>query len=209
LFWYCPNDILSRVTVPERILEAATRRFVREGVMASRLEDIRGDAGVSVGAVYHHFADKRELHAEAFLRALTDYQEGFAEALAESEDAEGGVKEAVRYNLRWVAANREAAALLLGERPTGPGAGKRLAEQNRAFFKTVLRWWRIHAGYGALRELEPAPLYSLWLGPAHEYTRHWLAGRESKLPGAAAKPSEVGDLLAEAAWASLKGSGRS
>ncbi len=191
----------------ERILRAATRRFVRDGVLATRIEDIRGDAGVSVGALYHHFADKQALHAEAFIRALADYQAGFIEVLHGSEEAEGGVKGAVRHHLGWIAANRDRGALLLGERPTGAGAGRRLAEQNRAFFRAVLRWWRTHANYGTLRELDPAPLYALWLGPAQEYSRHWLAGRDSKLPGSAEEPAAMAEVLAEAAWTVLKGPG--
>lgn len=191
----------------DRILRAAMRSFVSDGVLATRVEDIRREAGVSVGALYHHFPDKQALHAEAFVRALADYQAGFIEALQESEDAESGVKGAVRHHLGWVAANRDAAALLLGERPSGPGAGQRLAEQNRAFFKAMLNWWRIHAGYGSLREFDPALLYALWLGPAHEYCRHWLAGRKSKLPGAVAEPDAVADELADGAWATLRGGG--
>ena len=194
------------MSLQDRILEAATRSFVRDGVLGTRLEDIRREAGASVGAVYHHFPDKQALHAEAFVRALAAYQAGFVEALEESEGAEAGVKGAVRYHLRWIAANRDAAALLLGERPSGPRA-ERLTEQNRAFFTAVLRWWRIHAGYGTLRELDPGLLHALWLGPAYEYCRHWLAGRDSKLPGRPARPDAVGDQLAEAAWAVLKGSG--
>lgn len=193
------------MSLQERILHAATRSFVRDGVLGARLEDIRHAAGVSVGAVYHHFPDKQALHAEAFLWALTDYQEGFLEALQESESAEAGVKAVVRYHLRWVVKNRDSAALLLGERPSGAGAGERLAEQNRGFFKTVLRWWRTHASYATLRELDPVLLHALWLGPSHEYCRHWLAGRASKLPGRAAQPSTVAGELADAAWATLRG----
>lgn len=193
------------MTLQERILCAATRRFVRDGVLGSRLEAIRRDAGVSIGAVYHHFPDKQALHAEAFLRALAGYQAGFVEALQGSEGAEAGVKGAVRYHLRWVASNRDSAALLLGEQPSGRVVGKSLAEQNRAFFSAVLRWWRIHAGYGSLREVDPALLYALWLGPAQEYCRHWLAGRNSKLPGRAPQPNAVAGELADAAWATLRG----
>ena len=179
---------------------------MRDGVLTARLEDIRREAGVSVGAVYHHFADKQALHGEAFLRALADYQAGFVETLQDSDDAESGVKGVVRYHLRWVAENRDSAALLLGERPSGSGVGPRLAEQNRGFFKAVLRWWRIHAGYGAVREVDPPLLHALWLGPAHDYCRHWLEGRGSKVPGsAAADPAAVVGELADAAWTTLSG----
>lgn len=194
-------------TSQERILRAATRSFARDGVLAARVEDIRNAAGVSVGAIYHHFPDKQALHAEAFLWALADYQTGFSDALLGSDDAESGVKGAVRHHLKWIAANRDEAVLLLGEPPAGATVGRRLAEQNRGFFTTVLRWWRVHAGYGAVRELDPALLYALWLGPAHEYSRHWLAGRESKLPGAASKPSAVAEALADAAWTVLHAKG--
>jgi hypothetical protein len=47
------------------------------------------------------------------VRALADYQAGFVDVLQGSEDAESGVKGAVRHHLRWVAAKRDAAALLL------------------------------------------------------------------------------------------------
>jgi AcrR family transcriptional regulator len=193
------NDILShQLTLHAQILDAATRTFVRNGVLATRLEDIRRDAGVSVGAIYHHFPDKQALHAEAFLDALADYQAGFIEALQESDDAESGVNGAVRYHLRWVSAHRDAASLLLRERPSGAGAGDRLAEQNRGFFKAVLRWWRLHAGYGALRELDPALLHALWLGPTESYCGHWLAGHNRTLP------TGVGRELADAAWEVLR-----
>jgi AcrR family transcriptional regulator len=190
------------LTLQVQILDAATRTFVRDGVMAARLEDIQRDAGVSVGAIYHHFPDKRALHAEAFLRALADYQAGFVEALHESDDAESGVKGAVLYHLHWVSEHRDAASLMVGQRPTGPGAGDRLTEQNRAFFKAVLRWWRLHAGYGALRELDPPLLHALWLGATESYCSHWLAGHNRTLA------SGVGRGLADAAWDVLKGETR-
>ena len=186
------------MTLQDRILQAATHSFVRDGVSASRLEDIRLEAGASVGAVYHHFPDKQALHTEAFLRALAGYQAGFVETLQDSDDAESGVKGVVHYHLRWVGENRDSAALLLGERPSGPAAGRRLTEQNRGFFKAVLRWWRIHAGYGAVRELDPELLHALWKGAADDYCRQWLAGRNRKVPVAVARE------LADAAWLTLK-----
>ena len=39
---------------------------------------------------------------------------------------------------------------------------------------------------------------ALWLGPANEYTRHWVAGRARRVPAAHA------DVLADAAWLTLK-----
>lgn len=185
----------------EQIVEAATRAFARDGVLASRLEDIRREAGVSVGAVYHHFADKQELHAAAWLQALADYQDGFVRTLRASRDAEDGVGAAIAHQLRWVTANPDAAALLYGGRPTGEAAGARLYEQNAAFFFEVRGWWRVHAAYGAVREPQPDLLHALWLGATDSYCRQWVAGDRRPIS------ENVVAELADAAWQALKGAG--
>jgi AcrR family transcriptional regulator len=191
------------MSVRERLVEAAGYRFVEDGTIQARLEDIRRDAGVSVGALYHHFPDKETLHTEAWLSALADYQSGYLQVLDQSEDAQQGVKDVVAHQLLWVAENRPAAALLYGARPSGSKASERLSAQNRGFFKRVLAWWRIHAHYGAVRDdLDPSLLQALWLGPTDNYCRHFLEGHIRKLPPAA------GRQLADAAWATLKGGDR-
>lgn len=184
--------------IADRIVAAATRSFARDGLIATRVEDIRQEAGVSVGAVYHHFADKEAIHTEAWLRALGEYQRAFLEALLDSEDAEQGVKSAVRQHLRWVVDNRDAASLLHSGRPSGLKDVERTDGQNRAFFTDVLRWWRLHASYGALRTLDADVLSALWLGPTFEYSRIWLDSAKATIP------KRVETELADAAWATLR-----
>jgi AcrR family transcriptional regulator len=194
------KTVTSKVTTRERLLQAAGNRFVRDGILQTRLEDIRRDAGVSVGALYHHFADKETLHAEAWLAALSDYQRGFLQSLEGRADAEAGVKAVVTYQLDWVVDNPTAAALLYGARPSGGEARSRIAAQNSDFFERVLAWWGIHAAYGSVRDdLDPDLLHALWLGAADSYCRYWLGGTSPKVP------TVVGTKLAEAAWTNLKG----
>ncbi|HTZ86375.1 MAG TPA: helix-turn-helix domain-containing protein [Solirubrobacteraceae bacterium] len=181
----------------ERLLSAALARFAVEGALAATLEDIRRDAGVSTGALYHHFPDKAALAAALYVELTVDFQEGFLAELRAHPDAEGGVRAGVRFYLRWVSANRAAAAFLLGERPA---ADADLRERNRRFFAQATSWWEAHAHYGVLRELPFELINALWLGPAQEYTRHWLAGRGKRVPLAAS------DALADAAWRSLRAS---
>lgn len=50
-----------------RILQAATRLTKRQGWEATKIKDICTEAGVSIGAFYHHFASKQELMNRAFL----------------------------------------------------------------------------------------------------------------------------------------------
>jgi AcrR family transcriptional regulator len=179
----------------ERLLAAARSVFARRGVLAATLEEVRAEAGVSVGALYHHFPDKASLVAALYVELLAQFQDGFAEQLRAHPDAEGGVRAGVDFYLRWATRNRDAAALLLGSRPRADAA---LDARNRAFLGEVLRWWRVHAHYGRLRDLPVEVVHALWLGPAEEYVRHWLAGRARRVE------HSISAVLADAAWQSLK-----
>lgn len=177
-----------------RLLDAALHRFATAGVAATTLDDVRRAAGASVGAVYHHFADKQALHAAVFEDVLVAYQAAFVELLEEQSAPEDGVRNAVRFHLRWCEAHPDAARLLLAGRP----AGADVEALNRDFFRRVRAWWRPHVHHGALRDVDPALLHALWLGPATELTRHALAGRD--------RPPTPDDatVLADAAWAALR-----
>ena len=53
--------------------------------------------------------------------------------------------------------------------------------------------------YGSLRDLQLQVIHALWPWTLHEYARSWLAG-DARLP-----PPAVADVLAQAAWDSLRG----
>src|SRR3954452_18574586 len=120
----------------ERILQAARRRFAADGVYAATLDDVRRDARVSVGAVYHHFPDKQRLAEAVWLDALERYQAAFLAVLG--EDARETIVAGVHQHLRWVAAHRDDAALLFSARPAAA------REHNRPFFGAVRAWWERH-----------------------------------------------------------------
>jgi AcrR family transcriptional regulator len=178
----------------ERLLRAALMRLGADGLVAVSLEDIRREAGVSVGALYHHFADKTALVDALFLELTEDFQAGFLAALRAHPVAEEGVEAGVRFYLGWVSRQRTGASLLLSHRPEGAA----LRDRNREFFAEVMAWWQTHVHYGAVRALPFDVIHALWLGPAHEYTRHWLGGRARRTPAA------VADTLSQAAWNALK-----
>jgi AcrR family transcriptional regulator len=183
------------ISARERLLEAALARFAADGALGATIEDIRRQAGVSVGAFYHHFPDKSRLAAALYAELTKDFQDGFLAELRAHSGAEDGVKAGVRFYLRWVSTNRAAAACLLGERPADDEA---LRGYNRRFFAEAMTWWATHVHHRALRSLPFDVIHALWLGPAHEYTRHWVAGRAKRVPATAAS------VLADAAWETLK-----
>jgi AcrR family transcriptional regulator len=64
------------------ILAAARRHFARDGFSAAEIGRIASDARVTTGAVYHHFANKKDL-----FQAVAEQLEG--EILATAAKAEG------------------------------------------------------------------------------------------------------------------------
>lgn len=180
-----------------KLLAAARRRFAATGTLAATLEEVRREAGVSVGAMYHHFADKAALAAAVYAQVMTEYQDGFVTMLRGHATAEGGIRGGVDHHLRWVAAHRSEAALLLGDRLDSPS----LRQSNALFFTAVHDWWRPHQGYGALRPIQTPITAALWFGPAQEFSRYWLACGAAKLPRGAIK------TFADAAWAALRAKG--
>ncbi|UMB72405.1 TetR/AcrR family transcriptional regulator [Mycobacterium paraterrae] len=175
-------------------MQAARRRFARDGALAATLDEIRRDADVSVGALYHHFPDKPTLAAAVYAQVMAEYQAGFLVMLRRHDTAENGIRGGVAHHLRWVAANRSEAALLLGDRLRSPA----LDDSNRSFFAAVGDWWRPHHGYGVLRPMQGSVTAALWFGPAQEFSRYWIAGDEPRMPRG------VIATFADAAWASLR-----
>lgn len=178
----------------ERLLGAALDRFATESPIAVSLEEIRQQADVSVGALYHHFPDKAALVDALYVELTRRVQDEFRSELRAHSSAEDGVKAIVRWYLRWVSRNRVAAGVLLSNRPDDPA----LRDLNRRFFAEVTSWWQTHVHYGALRQLPLDLIHALWLGPAQEYTRQWLSGHVKRIP------RTVSDVLADAAWNALK-----
>lgn len=75
-------------------------------MLAPTLEEVRREAEVSVGALYHHFPDKHALGAAVYAQLIGKYQTGFVATLRDSATAEGGIRGGVNYHLRWVTAHR-------------------------------------------------------------------------------------------------------
>jgi AcrR family transcriptional regulator len=182
-----------------KILDAALSSFGKAGIAGTTLDQIRAEAGVSVGGLYHHFTDKLDIAGALYLEGLAAYQLGFLDVLREQPDAEAGILAGVSYHVRWWTRNRHMAAFL-DETPALralPEIDSRLREQNAPFYAEVMAWWRAHVHYGALRDLDLDLGYALWLGPADSYCRLWDDGRVGR-PG----PGRI-STLADAAWASV------
>lgn len=183
----------SRPDARSRLLDVARRRFASDGGLSATLDEVRREADVSVGALYHHFPDKVSLATAVFAELLGEYQSGFVAMLRRNDTAEEGIRGGVDYHLRWVSAHRGEAGLLLGPRLESA----ELKAHNDAFFAAVRDWWRPHHSYGALQPLQAGVTAALWLGPAQEYSRYWVAGAAKRIP------RQTIEIFADAAWTAL------
>ena len=68
------------------LLDAAARRFARQGFRATTIRDVAGDAGMLPGSLYYHFASKNDL-------LLAVYEEGVRRIAANVDRAVAGVAE--------------------------------------------------------------------------------------------------------------------
>lgn len=73
----------------ERLLAAALRRFGEDGAVAVNLEEVRLEAGVSVGALYHHFADKAALVDALIDRSYGRLETALRRSAVSSSDRDG------------------------------------------------------------------------------------------------------------------------
>lgn len=185
----------------DEILEAALAAFVEHGVAGTSIEEIRRRSGASVGSIYHHFGGKDGLAGALYLDGLGSYQQGFLAALATASSTRAGVEGGVRHHLEWVATHPELARFLLLGRDASVivATARPLRELNRRFFSAVRRWSEPRIAAGELRDLSPDLETALWIGPAQELSRHWLAGRTR------IELADAAGVLAPAAWTSLKG----
>jgi AcrR family transcriptional regulator len=92
------------------LLHVARRRFAVDGALVPTLDEVRREAEVSVGALYHHFPDKPALAAAVYAQLIGEYQGGFVAMLREHDTARGGIRGGVAYHLRWVTQHRGQAA---------------------------------------------------------------------------------------------------
>jgi len=76
-----------------RIVEAAGRRFKRDGIDGSGIATLMADAGLTNGAFYAHFASKDDLVATAVADQLREQREGLSAVAPGRAGAEQYVRE--------------------------------------------------------------------------------------------------------------------
>ena len=183
----------------QRILAAALPRFLAHGYAGASLEQVRRDAGVSNGSLYHHFPRRADLAAPLFTEGMRDCQQVVLQAVTADEPAERVVRAVVTELLRWVEEHADVARWIFSDLPDEVllAAEPELSQTSRGYAVVVGDWLARQSRRGAVIEGSFAVRHALWLGPAQEFARHWLRGRSRQ------RPTEAATDLAEGAWRAL------
>jgi AcrR family transcriptional regulator len=129
----------SRAATRQRIVEAGTALFAREGLHAVSSARIAKAAGVAAGTFYLHFRDKKELFREIVFAAVERLQDGQNRA-AEAAGPEIGAQ--VRARIAELAAfteqNRQLIRIVFGRDHEAAALGEDILESLRPRVEEIL-----------------------------------------------------------------------
>ncbi|MEY9863642.1 TetR/AcrR family transcriptional repressor of mexJK operon [Catenulispora sp. GAS73] len=80
----------------QAIIEAATAVFVHHGYLGATTDEVAARASVSKQTLYKHFADKRQLFAEAMLDTTLQVVDGLSKSVANTLEGVHDVRAALR-----------------------------------------------------------------------------------------------------------------
>jgi AcrR family transcriptional regulator len=96
----------------EQLLDAVDHLVASEGPAATTTRRVAGLVGAPTGSLYHRFATRDLLVAQAWLRAVADFQVGYLSAFGDL-DVDRAAAGAARHVPLWAGAHPQQSALLL------------------------------------------------------------------------------------------------
>lgn len=163
-----------------RILDAALACFLESGYEQTTIARIRERAGVSNGALFHHFASKEAIADGLYVDAMAGYQHGLWELLrSRPRSVRAAVAGSISHQLRWTEENQDRARFLYirGHLDWDSPAGTQLQELNRNLAQAYREWMAPFAEDGSIRPMSMVLITAIVTGPAHAIARRWLAGQ--------------------------------
>ncbi len=121
-----------------RLLEAGFRLFARDGYEATSTSALLASAGVSKGALYHHFSSKRDLF-EAIFEQVS--QNAIEAAIDRPGHIDGGLARLIAGTFAWLEAVRDpgVSRILLEEGPRVLGFSRARELESRSSLGLMIR----------------------------------------------------------------------
>ena len=183
-----------------RVMDVALSHFSEHGIERTNVDKILKGAGCSVGSLYHHFGNKEGIAEALFIDGVAQFNEAVLSALEPHSEVEAGIKATVSFCCDWVTEKSQLAAYLLSrEIKLSASVKEELRALDDEFSARLYDWFVVHVRSGALLKLPTEMYMPLVAGPTLEHSRMWLSGRSRR------SPSDVSEVLSEAAWQSVCG----
>lgn len=175
-----------------RLLQSARRSFGADGYAATVMDELTATAGVTRGALYHHFGDKKGLLLAVAQALDAEIEAGLARAEREAADPWQGFKRRCRAYLQAVT-QPEAQRILLRDAPAALGAAYVQAGQLQCV-SAIAERLRALMDAGLIRHANPQALARLINGALLEGAC-WVSSAEQ--PEALAQTLDALETLLE------------
>ncbi|MGR3966005.1 TetR/AcrR family transcriptional regulator [Pseudomonas sp. 910_23] len=180
-----------------RLIASARRAFATQGYAHTSMDDFTAQAGLTRGALYHHFGDKKGLLAAVVAQLDSEMDEHLQRISAQAIEPWSGFCERCRAYLR-MAQDPEIQRIVLQDAPAvlgDTGSQHHCVESLRQLLEVLMQaGWVAPAPSQALAQLINGSLVNtaLWIArDAHPSTRleEGLQGLEVLLRGLSLKPT--------------------
>ena len=152
----------------QRLLSAATSLFEEKGYAGVRIADITERAGLSQGAFYRYFTDRRALMLE-LMRQLTAEAFDFVRVPWDRADPMHSVRRSTQLYFEFYAAHGALFGLLVELSQTDPEVGRIWAASRRAFYARIAQSLRRGRAAGWLRSDVDVEVAAELLGSMTEF----------------------------------------
>ena len=183
----------------QQLLDVALRVFAERGFHPTSMNDLAEAAGVTKPVLYQHFNSKRELYLELLDAVGSRLQDAIVTATASAEGPRQQVEQGFTAYFRFVAEHQAAFQLLFGG---GTRRDEEFATHVRRVEDNIADAIATLIDVEGLTPGERRLLAHGIVGLAEGTSRPWI---HEGLPGT---PDELAALVAELAWAGLRGINR-
>jgi TetR/AcrR family acrAB operon transcriptional repressor len=168
------------------LLEASLQIFSEKGYQASRLEDVAQTAGLTRGAIYHHFGSKAGLYKALLDDAAAPGSQAMNRAIAEGGTFKEICTRIMVYQLSIIEENRrtqdmmEVVLFKIGPEEELAQVNRKRVEENESLIQGIATFMAQGIAQGEIRpELNPFTIARAFVAYQHGLATLWLSNRKA------------------------------